>query len=107
MSMKTPLQVLIGRTWQSTAATARTLYRASCPHFTDRDVLAVGAEQDAVALATIVRDEDPQVVFGALAQYDHKQLSVLCVALAAMVPTDRSAADLLGWLDPIATTEVA
>lgn len=107
MPVMTPLQVLVGRSWASNAASARTQYRLACPRYTHPGVLAEVAAQDAVTLAVVVRDEDPQVVFGALAQYSHEQLSVLCVALAAMVPTDRSAADLLGWLEPLATFEVA
>lgn len=99
--IRTPLQVLMGRTWQSTAAAARTKFRLACPRFIRRDLLADLAAQDAVTLVAIVRDEDPEVVFGALQYYTHTQLSVLAVALAAMVPTDRSVADLLGWLNSV------
>lgn len=105
--MNTPLQVLAGHSHGSFPIAARNRYRLVAPRFSRREEVADLAVADAVALAAAVRDEDPLVVFGALAQYDHKQLSVLCVALAAMVPTDRSAADLLSWLNPIATPEVA
>jgi hypothetical protein len=105
--MVTPLQVLAGHSHGSSPIAARNRYRLVSPRFSRREEVADLAANDAVALAAAVRDEDPLVVFGALTQYDHRQLSVLCVALAAMVPTDRSAADLLGWLEPLATTEVA
>lgn len=107
MPIQTPLQVLVGRTWASSAAAARRKFLLACPWFARPDVLAEMAGVDAVALATIVRDEDPRVMFGALQYYTYDQLSVLCVALAAMIPTDRSPADLLGWLEPLASQEVA
>lgn len=88
------------------AAAARNRCRLACPTYTSADQLAEHAKADAVALAVLVRDEDPRVVFGALAHYTHEQLAVLAVALAAMVPPDRSTADLLAWLENPAT-EVA
>lgn len=100
-----PLQVLAEDHWAQVAS--RNKYRRACPRRTHRAELADRATVDAVALAGIVRDEDPNVVFGALTYYTHEQLAVLCVALAAMVPPDRSAADLLAWLDTPLTSEVA
>lgn len=107
MSVMTQLQVLVGRSWASNAASARVKYRLTCPRYTHPNLLAEVATQDAVTLTSLVRDEDPEVVFGALQYYTHQQLSVLCVALAAMVPTDRSPADLLGWLDSLSNSEAA
>lgn len=101
-----PLGVLHGGYWASRSASARNRYRRACPRFTHREELAERAQRDAVALAGLVREEDPVVVFGALSYYSHEQLAVLAVALAAMVPPDRSPADLLAWLDDPAS-EVA
>lgn len=100
----TPLQALSGNYRSANAVAARKRCLLACPRFTDRDLLAEYAYRDALALADLVREEDPNVVFGALAHYTPDQLSVLAVALAAMVPTDRTPADLLGWLN---NTEVA
>lgn len=106
MNVRTPVQVLNqGGDWY--APTARTKYRLACPRYRRPELLAEVALDDATALPLLVREEDPAVVFGALQYYDHRQLSVLCVALAAMVPPDQSAADLLGWLNPFSTAEVA
>jgi hypothetical protein len=102
----TVLQTLTGEHRSANAAAARRRCVLACPQYTDRDRLAEYATGDAIALAGLVRDEDPRVVFGALAHYTHEQLAVLAVALAAMVPTDRSPADLLAWLNP-AAKEVA
>jgi hypothetical protein len=99
-----PLQVLAND--HIASATARNKFRLACPRRAHREELAERALVDAVALVGLVRDEDPRVVHGALAYYTHEQLAVLCVALAAMVPPDRSTADLLAWLDTPAT-EVA
>lgn len=101
---ETPIQALAGEHWSSTAASARSKFRRACPRLDNREELAEHAYRDAVSLTHLVREEDPMVVFGALSFYTHAQLSVLVVALAAMVPTDRSASDLLGWLN---TSEVA
>ncbi|ALG06833.1 hypothetical protein [Kibdelosporangium phytohabitans] len=101
------LQTLTGAHSTANAAATRRRSILACPTYPDPAATAELARGDAVALVGLVRDEDPRVVFGALQYYTHEQLAALAVALAAMVPPDRSAADLLAWLDPLATQEVA
>lgn len=54
----------------------------------------------AQALACLVRDEGADTIGAYLDDLDADQLYALVVTLAAMVPVDQPAADLLGWLEP-------
>jgi hypothetical protein len=63
---------------------------------------ADNAAVDAMYLIEAVRDLDPREVWGRLATWAEEtpiRLLAVTVALAAMVPADRSASDLLGWTD--------
>ena len=52
-------------------------------------------------LAGMVRDEGPDGIGAYLDELDRDQLYALTVTLAAMVPIDQPAAELLGWLEPL------
>jgi hypothetical protein len=60
---------------------------------------------DAVEVIAAVRDLDPREVWGTLAlrgEKDPLRIYALVVALAAMVPPDRPARELLEWTDALA-----
>lgn len=52
-------------------------------------------------LAALVRDEGPDGIGAYLDDLDQNQLYALTVTLAAMVPLDQPADDLLAWLEPV------
>lgn len=68
--------------------------------------LVLPAINRATALATLVRDEGPESIARILDPLNRQQLYALVVALAALVPDDRSVRELLAWLDrpPVAVT---
>jgi hypothetical protein len=77
----------------------------ACPPVDRREHRAHQAALDAVDLVASVRDYDPREVWGTLhlrQQRDPLRLIALCVALAAMVPEDRPARELLAWTDELA-----
>lgn len=84
----------------NTATSVTAAYRA-CPAVPgDRDKLADRAVSDACDLVISVRELDPREVWGTLAIWardEPERLFAAVVALAAMVPTDRTCAELLGW----------
>lgn len=55
----------------------------------------------AQALACLVRDEGPDSIGAYLDALTSDELYALTVTLAAMVPVDQPAAELLGWLEPV------
>lgn len=63
------------------------------------------AARDAVvraqALACLVRDEGPDGTGAYLDALTRDELYALTVTLAAMVPVDQPAAELLAWLEPL------
>ena len=69
------------------------------PH-PDGERLAIAAVQRGQRLACAVRDEGAWEVARITDPLNRDELVALCVALAAMVPLDRSAAELLDWLEP-------
>ena len=68
------------------------------PH-PDGERLAIAAVQRGQRLACAIRDEGAWEVARITDPLNRDELVALCVALAAMVPLDRSAADLLAWVD--------
>jgi len=68
------------------------------PH-PDGDRLAEAAVQRGQRLACAIRDDGAWEVARITDPLSRVELVALCVALAAMVPLDRSVADLLAWLD--------
>lgn len=81
----------------------------ACPAVDRPQSRAHQAVLDAVDLAAAVRDYDPREVWGTLhlrQQRDPLRLIALCVALAAMVPADRPARELLAWTDELTPTSV-
>lgn len=52
-----------------------------------------------MGLVGAVRDYGPGEVAEVLAPMDRQQLLAVAVALAAMVPTDKTAGELLAWND--------
>lgn len=62
---------------------------------------AAAAIRRAQSLACLVRDEDAASIGAYLDRLDGDQLYALVVTLAAMVPVDQPATDLLGWLEPL------
>lgn len=81
----------------------------ACPTVDRREHRAYQATLDAVELVAAVRDYDPREVWGTLHlrnQRDPLRLIALCVALAAMVPDDRPARELLAWTDDLTSARV-
>lgn len=66
-----------------------------------RDELAVWAKQEAAMFAFAVRDVSPADNWIRLAFLSRVELQALTVALAAMVPVDRTAAELTAWTDEL------
>ena len=62
---------------------------------------AVAAVERAQTIACLVRDESADSIGPYLDALTADQHYALTVALAAMVPTDQSADDLLAWLEPM------
>ena len=58
-----------------------------------------GLAEGAVDLVSKVRDTDPVEVWQKLSGLDRDRLQALTVALAALVPDDRTAAELFAWSD--------
>lgn len=76
----------------------------ACPLVDRPQSRAHQAVLDATDLVAAVRDYDPREVWGTLhlrQQKDPLRLIALCVALAAMVPEDRPARELLAWTDDL------
>lgn len=93
---------------QSSGARDRAL--AACPHVDRPGDRSHKAVLDAVELVAAVRDLDPREVWGTLAlwgQNDALRVYALVVALAAMVPADRPARELLAWTEGLMPGEVA
>lgn len=63
----------------------------------DRDEFALTIVQIACDLAVRVRDEGPDAVAAAVAALPPEQRHALPAVMAAMIPDDRSANDLLAW----------
>lgn len=62
---------------------------------------AGNAIRRAQTFACLVRDEGPDGIGAYLDALTGDQLYALTVALAAMVPIDQPATELLGWLEPL------
>lgn len=62
-----------------------------------RELLAHNAAEAALALVSHVREDDPRRVWAHLQQLQPTQLLAMTIALAAMVPDDRTPEQLLGW----------
>lgn len=58
------------------------------------------AVADGLELVGLVREYGPDLIDDFLARRDRYQLEALVVALAAMVPDDRSVDELLAWIRP-------
>lgn len=74
----------------------------ACPVVDRPQHRAYIATQDAVELVAAVRDLDPREVWGTWrlrGERDPLRLIAVAVALAAMVPDDRPARELLAWTD--------
>ena len=69
------------------------------PRATQGPRAGVTALERAQVLACLVRDESADTTGPWLDALDRDALYALAVTLAAMVPPDRSADDLLAWLD--------
>lgn len=78
---------------------------AACPHVDRPGDRAHKAALDAVEVVAAVRDLDPREVWGTLVlrgEKDPLRIYALVVALAAMVPPDRPARELLEWTEALA-----
>lgn len=64
-----------------------------------RDALADWATNEALRLATDVHDFDPNDVWLRLAHMPRVELQAVVIALAAIVPTDRTARELLAPIE--------
>lgn len=83
---------------------ARNKAVAACPVVDRPGQRGYQAVLDAQALVGAVRDLDPREVWGTLALWgrdDPLRLYALVVALAAMVPADQPARELLAWTDTL------
>lgn len=81
---------------------------AACPHVDRVGDRAHKATLDAVEIVAAVRDLDPREVWGTLAlrgEADPLRIYALVVALAAMVPPDRPARELLEWTEALSAPE--
>lgn len=88
------------------SAGAREHAMRACPHVDRPGDRSHRAVLDAVEIVAAVRDLDPREVWGTLALWGEKdplRIYTLVVALAAMVPADRPARELLAWTEPLAT----
>lgn len=77
----------------------------ACPHVDRPGDRAHKGVLDAIELVAAVRDLDPREVWGTLALWgesDPLRLFAATVALAAMVPADRPARELLEWTEALA-----
>lgn len=84
---------------------ARSRALAACPHVDRPGQRGYQAVVDATSMVGAVRDLDPREVWGTLALWgaeDPLRLYALVVALAAMVPADQPARELLAWTDHLA-----
>lgn len=82
----------------------------ACPHVDRPGYRAYRGVVDAVEIVAAVRDLDPREVWGTLVlrgEKDPLRIYALVVALAAMVPADRPARELLAWTEGLAPGEVA
>ncbi len=64
---------------------------------TRMDALAESMLPRALDLVVQVHDREPLAARGLLAELDWQRLAALCVVLAALVPDDRNADELLAW----------
>jgi hypothetical protein len=81
---------------------------AACPHVDRIGDRAHKAALDAVEVVAAVRDLDPREVWGTLAlrgEKDPLRIYALVVALAAMVPADRPARELLAWTEALSAPQ--
>lgn len=88
--------------WLEDRAQERARAIAACPHVDNPVDTADNAVVDALYLAEAVRDLDPREVWGRLAQWAQEsplRLIAAAWALAAMVPQDRPASELLAWTE--------
>lgn len=88
-------------------AVRRQTYIDLAPTFPNSDAvpIAARAQADAGQIAADIRDLDPREVWGRLAwwgQNDPLRLYSVTIALAAMVPVDQPAAELLAWTEGFA-----
>lgn len=79
----------------------------SIPRATQGDRAGYVAVMRAQSLVCLVRDEGADGIGAFLDELDTDALYGLAVALAALVPDDRPAAELLSWLDQIPTEAAA
>lgn len=70
------------------------------PRATQGTQAACAAMERAQSLACLVRDESADSIGPWLDKLTPAQMYALVVTLAAMVPDDQPAADLLDWLEP-------
>lgn len=88
--------------WLDDRAEERARAIAACPHVDSPVDVASNAVVDALYLMEAVRDLDPREVWGRLAIWaagSPVRLVAATVALAAMVPADRSVSELLAWTE--------
>ncbi|OBK22528.1 hypothetical protein [Mycobacterium asiaticum] len=55
----------------------------------------------ALHLATVLRDEDPTVVWGSLCRLDRRQLQELAAVALAAIPVDMTRDELLAWVNQL------
>lgn len=90
--------------WLDDRAQERARAIEACPHVDNPVDTANNAVVDALYLAEAVRDLDPREVWGRLAQWSMEsplRLIAAAWALAAMLPQDRSATELLAWTEQL------
>lgn len=90
--------------WLEDRAQERRRAIEACPVVDNPVDTADSAVVDALYLTAAVRDLDPREVWGRLAQWAQEsplRLIAAAWALAAMVPQDRPASELLAWTEDL------